>query len=214
MLILETTKRGIGQDAVIQDIPDSILEVARWWAKFRPGKGSLGHWHPVPIVIPQTPEAATMLRQLRVHADEQYTLAEDRDDPAGMAIWARANEKARRLALIYACSADHEHPVIDEAAALWAGEFVDHQTRRMLFMSGDHVSENEFDARCKAVVGTLRRWRDRHGDEWMPFWKLSRRHGWSNREHEDVRTTLLNQRLIEYEERKTGGTPKRIYRLT
>jgi hypothetical protein len=88
----------------------------------------------------------------------------------GMAIWARANEKARRLALIYACSEDHQNPVIGENAAQWAFEFVDHQTRRMLFMAGGHVSENEFDARCKAVVATLRRWRDQHGDAWMPFY--------------------------------------------
>jgi hypothetical protein len=32
-------------------------------------------------------------------------------------------------------------------------------------------------------------------------------------EHEEVRTTLLNQRLVEYQERKTGGTPQRLYRL-
>ena len=213
MLILETRKRGRGQDAVVRDIPVQILETARWWAEFRPGTGNLEHWHPVPAVIQQTPEAATLLRQLRVHADEQYSLAEDRDDPAGMAIWARANEKARRLALVYACSADHEHPVIDEDAARWAWEFVDHQTRRMLFMSGDHVSENDFDARCKAVIATLRKWRDKHGDELMPFWRLNRRHPWSEREHEEVRTALRNQRLIEYEERKTGGTPQRLYRL-
>ena len=214
MLVLETRKRGTGQDAVVRDVPASILEAATWWAEFRPGTGNLEHWHPVPTVIGQTPEAATLLRQLRVHADEQYSLAEDRDDPAGMAIWARANEKARRLALVYACSVDHVRPMIDEPAARWAWEFVDHQTRRMLFMSGDHVSENDFDARCKAIVATLRKWRDQHGDESMPFWKLNRRHPWSEREHEEVRTALLNQRLIEYEESKTGGTPKRQYRLS
>lgn len=213
MLVLETCKRGTGQDAVIRDVPDPILDVARWWAEFRPGTGNLEHWHPVPVVVPATPVAADLLRQLRIHADEQYSLAEERDDPAGMAIWARANEKARRLALIHACSANHEHPEIDEAAARWAWDFVDHQTRRMLFMSGDHVSENEFDARCKAVVATLRRWRDRHGDEWMPFWRLNRKHPWSEREHEEVRTALLNQRLAEYSEKKTGGTPQRLYRI-
>ena len=214
MLVLETRRRGAGQDSVVRSLPQSILDVAGWWAAQRPGQqGNLEHWHPIPNVVPQTPEAADLLRQLRIRADEQYSLSEDRDDPADMAIWARATEKARRLALIYACSENHENPVITETAAQWAWEFVDHQTRRMLFMAGDHVSENEFDARCKAVVGTLRRWDEKHGDAWMPFWKLNRRHPWSEREHEEVRTALLNQRLIEYEERKTGGTPQRLYRL-
>lgn len=214
MLVLETRRRGCGQDAPVRSPPDSIVEVARWWAEQQPGcSGNLQRWHPDPRIVPQSPEAADLLRQLRVQADEQYSQAEDRDDPAGMAIWARANEKARRLALIYACSENHEEPVIGEDAARWAWEFVDHQTRRMLFMAGDHVSENEFDARCKSVIGTLRRWNEKHGDAWMPFWRLNRRHPWSEREHEEVRTALLNQRLIEYEERKTGGTPQRMYRL-
>ena len=63
------------------------------------------------------------------------------------------------------------------------------------------------------MVATLRKWREKHGDEHMPFWRLNRRHPWSEREHEEVRTALLNQRLIEYDVRKTGGTPQRLYRL-
>lgn len=214
MLVLESGRRGRGQDAVVRDLPSSVLEIARWWADFRPGgQRNLDVWHPSPRVVPQTPNAAKILRQLRDHADEQYALAEERDDPVGMAIWARANEKARRLALIYACSENHLQPTIGEPAARWAWEFVDHQTRRMLFMAEGHVSENEFDARCKAVIATLRRWREQHGDASMPFWRLSRRHPWSDREHEEVRTALVNQRLIEYEERKTAGAPQRLYRL-
>ena len=214
MLVLETRRRGQGQDAIVLSVPQAIIDAAQWWAEFQPGcQGNLGHWHPEPRVVPQDSEATAILRQLRVHADEQYALAEESDDPMGMAIWARANEKARRLALVYACSVNHEDPVVTEAAARWAWEFVDHQTRRMLFMSGDHVSENEFDARCKAIVATLRRWQEKHGDAWIPFWQINRRHPWSERDHEEVRTTLLNQRLIEYEERKTGGTPQRLYRL-
>ncbi len=213
MLILETLRRGKGQDAVVRDLPDSIVTVARWWGEFSPGGGNLENSHPVPAVVGQTSEARSVLRELREHADKQYAIAEDRDDAAGMAIWARANEKARRLALVHACSADHERPVIDGMATRWAWEFVDHQTRRMLFMASDHVSENEFDGRCKSIVATLRKWREKHGDVHIPFWRLNRRHPWSEREHEEVRTALLNQRLIEYDIRKTGGTPQRLYRL-
>jgi hypothetical protein len=214
MLVLETRRRGTGQDATVRSLPQPILDVARWWADERPGQqGNLDDWHPIPRVVKQTPEAADLLRQLRSQADAQYSLSEDQDDPAGMAIWARANEKARRLALVYACSENHENPEINATAAQWAWDFVDHQTRRMLFMASDHVSENDFDARCKEVVGTLRRWDEKHGDCWMPFWKLNRRHPWAEREHNEVRTALLNQRLIKYEERKTGGTPQRLYRI-
>jgi hypothetical protein len=215
MLILETGKRGRGQDAVVRDLPESVRATARWWADFCPGGkgGNLAQWHPAPQVVEHTPEAAEILRVFRERADDEYSLAEDTGDPVGMAIWARAHEKARRLALLYACSADHTNPQITAEAVRWACDFVEHQTRRMLFMAAEHVSENEFDARCKKLVGTLRTWGEKHGDAWMPFWQISRKHPWSERDHEEVRTALLNQRLIEYQERRTGGTPQRLYRL-
>jgi hypothetical protein len=215
MLIMETGKRAKGQDASVREVPGSILGTAQWWADFSPGerRANLADLHPVPKVVAHTPEAADVLRAFRERAESEYSLAEDKVDQAGMAIWARANEKARRLALIYACSANHVTPQITADAARWACAFVEHQTRRMLFMSAEYVSENEFDARCKKLVATLRKWQERHGDDWMPFWQINRRHPWSEREHEEVRTTLLNQRLIEYQERKTGGTPQRLYRL-
>jgi len=215
MLILETGKRGRGQDAVVRDLPAPVLATARWWADFCPGekRGNLADWHPIPKVVEATPEAADVLRAFRQRADDQYSLAEDKGDPVGMAIWARANEKARRLALVYACSANHLDPRIDADAARWACAFVEHQTRRMLFMAGEYVSENEFDARCKKLVVTLRKWQEKHGDAWMPFWQINRKHPWSEREHEEVRTTLLNQRLIEYTEVRTAGRPSKLYRL-
>jgi hypothetical protein len=215
MLILETGRRGRGQDAVVRELPAAVVEAARWWVEFTPGqkRANLADWHPVPRVVEHTPEAGEILRAFRQRADDEYSKAEDQGDAAGMAIWARANEKARRLALIYACSANRLDTRIDADAARWAGAFVEHQTRRMLFMSAENVSENEFDARCKKLVITLRTWRDRHGDVWMPFWRINRKHPWSERDHEDIRTTLLNQRLIEYLEARTGGRPSRLYRL-
>jgi hypothetical protein len=215
MLIMETGKRGKGQDAAVRDPPESVLATARWWADFSPGekRGNLAVWHPIPKVVEYVPEAGNVLRAFREGAEFEYGLAEEKVDQAGMAIWARANEKARRLALIHACSANYANPRITVGAARWACDFVDHQTRRMLFMAAEYVSENDFDARCKKLVATLRKWREKHGDAWMPFWQINRQHPWSEREHEEVRTTLLNQRRIEYQERKTGGTPQRLYRL-
>ena len=213
-IVVETPRRGQGQNAVFRDLPAAILGTARWWAEFRPGAtGNLNGLRPTPRLVLPSEAATEVFREHRERSDRHYTLAEGRDDQMAMAIWARAYEKARRLALVYACSANHLDPTIDEAAARWACQFIDHQTRRMLFMAAGHVAENEFDARCKAVLATLACWRDRHGDAWMPFFEISRRHRWTPREHEEVRTALLNQRKIKYEEEKTGGTPRRLYRL-
>ena len=131
-----------------------------------------------------------------------------------MAIWARAYEKTRRLALVYACSADRFHPAITHTAASWAGAFVDHQTRRMLYMARLHASESDFDAKRKRLLDLLGQWRQQHGDEWMPFWRVNRKLPWSNREHEEIRDTLLQQHLMESQAASTRGRPGTLYRLT
>lgn len=214
MLVLEAGRRGSGQDADVRDVPAAILKRARWWAELPPGAGNLGAEHPAPRVVPATPAARDRLAQVRGLADAAYAEAESRSDQAGMALWARANEKARRLALVHACSANCRSPQITPDAVDWAWALVDHQTRRMLFKAGQHVSAGDFEGKCKALVRALREWAGKHpGDPWMPYWRLSRRLAWSPREHEEVRQALLDQRRIQYAEKATGGTPQRLYRL-
>jgi hypothetical protein len=213
MLILEAAARGQGQEAIVNDIPPSIVATAQFWADQHPGGGNLGLWHPVPRVVELTEPAVAILGELRAQADEQYKLAERKHDQVGMAIWARANEKARRLALVYACSESRETPAVGEASADWARRFVEHHTRRMLFMAGEHVSESDFEANCKKLLRVLRKWRESRNDAWMPAWKINRKLPWPERQHEEVRTALLNQKRIEYAEEATGGPRRKVYRL-
>lgn len=107
LIVLEAGKRGRGQTPVSRPIPEAILRTARWWADFRPGEGNLQNWHPIPVCVEATPKAEAALDEFRALADDRYAEAEDRDDPAGMAVWVRAYEKARRLALVYAASENH-----------------------------------------------------------------------------------------------------------
>lgn len=215
MLILESLRRGSGREARVTPIPAPILESAKWWSEFQPSgnAGNLAARHPVPQLVEQTAEAAHHLRACREEADQEYSRAERRNDAVSMAIWARAYEKARRLALIHACSANRVNPSIDAEAARWACAFVEHQTRRMLFMAGCHTSESEFDAKRKRLLEVLSKWERQHGDQGMPFWMINRKLPWSMREHEEIRATLLSQRLIELQTSHTGGRPATVYRL-
>ena len=206
LIVLEAGRRGRGQTPVSRPIPEAILHTARWWADFRPGEGNLQNWHPIPVSVEATPEAEAALEEFRAPADDRYAEAEDRDDLAGMAVWARAYEKTRKLGLVYAASENHLRMRIGEPAVRWAWRFVDYQTRRMLFMAGQRVAEGEFDARCKRMLEVLGNWRKRRGDDWMPHWYLSRRLGWSDRDIEEVRNALVSQRRIAYE---IGSTPDR-----
>jgi hypothetical protein len=215
LLILECRARGRGREVTEQPIPAPIVEAARWWADFRPG-GNLAAQHPATRLVSQTPEAGAVFRDFRMRADAEYSHAESRGDAAGMAIWARSYEKARRLALIYACSADRANPVITAEAAAWAGELIEHQTRRMIYMAGHHACESEFDGKRKRLLDVLDQWRQQHGEEWMPFWRINRKLPWSRREHEEVRDTLIQQRLIEFRHLLPGlqgGRPGMCYRL-
>lgn len=214
MIILESHRRGAGQEDNDRPVPPGIIETACWWAGFRPGKsGNLDEWNPEPKVIEQTEEAREHFRRIRERSNAAYAAAEAGNDPVAMAIWARAYEKARRLALIYSCSAEPRNPIIDAAAAAWAGEFVEYQTRRMLFMSKAYASEGEFDSRRKRLLELLSHWRSQHGDQWMPFWRISRKLPWTRKDHEEVRVALLEQELIEVTTTHTGGRPGIAYRL-
>lgn len=216
MLIVECRSRGVGREDVDRPLPASIQEAARWWAEFRPG-GNLDAQHPEPVLVPSTPEARRAIKEFKDTIDQgPYATAQTRLDDPGMALWARAGEKAHRLALLYACSADREKPVITLDAAQWAMAFAMHQTKRMLHMVHRHASESEFDAKRKRLLDILERWRTLHGDKWMPGYKVNRQLPWSIREHEDIRDALLEQCLIEHRmlpSGRKGGRPGACYRL-
>ncbi len=216
MLIVECRERGVGREDVDQPMPAAIVEAARWWSEFNPS-GNLSGEHPEPFLVPTVPEAKRAIKEFKDTIDEgPYKTAQIQLDDPGMALWSRAGEKAHRLALIYACSADRENPVITLEAAQWAMAFAMHQTQRMLHMVQRHASESEFDAKRKRLLDILERWRTLHGDEWMPGYKVNRQLPWSIREHEEVRDTLLQQRLIEYQAvppGRKGGRPGMCYRL-
>jgi len=88
-----------------------------------------------------------------------------------------------------------------------------HQASRMLYMAHLHVSDTEFDQRCKRVIELLTAWQGEHGDAWMPYREVSRKLRWSRREHEEVREVLVDQERISTDTVTTLGRPKLMYRL-
>jgi hypothetical protein len=156
MVTLECGKRSPGQEPSILALPSRVLETAKWWADFRPGTGNLQEWHPVPRVVPHTDDAKRILIEVRLEAEEEYAKSEAAGDAVGTTVWGRVSEHARKLALVYAVSENHERPEIGRAAAEWAMRFVVHQTKRALFMTQAHVADNPFHAECLKVLKKLR----------------------------------------------------------
>ncbi len=219
LIVLEAGLRGRGQETEPQDVPRAIVDAARHWADFFPGEsrrgGNLAAWHPQPILVAADSAAKSCIAAFRADADREYSSAESEGDEVAMAIWARASEKQRRLALNYACSQNHLQPAIQLEAAEWSANFVRHQTRRMLWMASSHVCDSDFDAKQKKALRVIRDHRDRgHGDGWMPAWKFNRgTRGWTPRDREEVVKSLEGQGLIDRRSRQTDGRPGESLRI-
>jgi len=147
MLVVEGEAGVAKQRPKVMPIPQSILDVAKWWGDFRPG-GNLAKEHPEPAVVLASDEATAMFDALDAKADAE---CERLGEPLGT-LWTRTVEKARKLALVYACSANHQSPAIDVDAAHWACELAEYLTRRMIYLAHQWVAEGPFDAKRKRML--------------------------------------------------------------
>lgn len=158
-LVLDAGPRSRGRMPVAIPVPQPIIDIATWWVSFNPGgvhSGNLSGFHPDPATVPDTPEATARSEAIWALTDDAYEEAQRQGDETKMAIWARAYEKVRKLALLYACSENHQNPQVTVAGIDWAWAMVDHQTRRMLYMADLYVADSEFEAICKRFIQCLR----------------------------------------------------------
>ena len=209
MIIVESGPRSVGQEPGIINPPPFILETARWWADFNPGTGNLERFHPQPRVVEADEDARILLTESRQAAEFEYASAEARGDPVGTTVWGRVPEQVRKLALLYAVSANHESPRIDVGAVRWATEFILHQTRRMLFMAHNHVADNPFHAECLKLLRKLRETPDRQ----LPHSVLLKRMKTDAKGFAALIETLCQQGEIEIVTTPRAGWPVRGYRL-
>jgi len=134
------------------DPPEQLVETAKWWDHFVPHGGNTESVYPKPRLIKATDEANAIFDALAELSDAEM----DRDETYAP-IWGRAEEKACRLALIYACSRCKEEPLIDADAADWACRLAGYTTRRTVFTADQWIAEGLFDARQKKVLRVVRK---------------------------------------------------------
>ncbi len=216
-LILDIGKRPFGQDSIpVEQISPRVMETARWWQAFQPGeqRGNLAGFYPIPITVPMDENATKAFRDFRHWADLEFGKAEDHNDEVAKTVWGRANENAKKLALVYACSENHKDPKITHAAAKWAMTLCDHQVRRQLFLAQEFAVKNDFDAQFKEAIRILREWHAKHGREsLMPPWKFKNALGIRPREYDEVVSELQARHIAVYDSVSTGRRPKIGFRL-
>jgi hypothetical protein len=204
MLIFESSDVPSQRWVEVVPIPETILKVARWWGAYGPN-GNLTSIHPAPAIVPADPAARAVFTALMRDVDAQMPGASEER----RAILARIPEKAARLALVYACSANHEAPVVNEAAAVWGRDVALYLTDRLFFLADQHVAENDFDRRQKQVVRVFQT----HGPQ-LSLSELTRRtRSIRPVERQEVMNNLILSGQIVLTQLETTGRTAVIYRL-
>jgi len=191
------------QEVVITDLPGSILDVARFWGDFSPG-GNLSDANPQPLIVEQTDPALQVMVALEQRARQERQSCGDNVTT----MWTRTTEKARKLALIYACSANHESPIVDEPAAVWASELSEYLTRKMICVAVEWVSENPFEAKRKRVLREIRK----AGESGLTRTQLYRKTKYlQKKERAEIIESLIDTGEVREKREQTGGAPRVTY---
>ena len=109
------------------------------------------------VTADETPEASRKIAELKFTCDEITRRLMDSDLGTAAALYARAAEKALKLALLWAISENPEAPRIGADGVIWGTRLVSHITKRMLYMSQFYVAEGKFDHLKKRFLRLLAR---------------------------------------------------------
>lgn len=153
-VIIEAGSRGKAGTARPITPPDALLRAVNYLATLDLGGNLLGE-HPKPMTVCESPEVTEELVRIQSYCDEQYEKYQKLGEASAMALWARAFEKICKLAMLHGISCSVYEPVITLKSVKWAWSFVEHLTRRMLFMADSYLYENVFDEKCKKVIRLL-----------------------------------------------------------
>lgn len=104
-----------------------LVRAVEWWRDRAPPRDRAGGPSPLPSArVAMTIQGRQALRGFEQYARTRQRGAHNAGGAALATAWSRAQENALRLAAVYACSAQPEHPTITKAAAAWACELVVH----------------------------------------------------------------------------------------
>lgn len=148
LLVFESNDMPKRQCAKATAVPQSIIEIARSWGQ-RPCPTD---GEPTLMLVETTEAAEAVFEGLATLTDAHL----EQGDSIASSLWARAEETARRLALVYACSQSHSEPRIDTDAAKWACDVATYLIKRMLYQAGQCVADGAFGAGQLRVLRIIR----------------------------------------------------------
>lgn len=137
--------------------PDpGLIDVIRMWIA-RPVNAyttgnNLADLVPNPLYVDASPEAEQQFDAFEAKNRDRRTATRGTGIDA---MWARAIEHARRLALIVACGRDFDSPIIQVDDATWGCELVTAVFNRSISEIDSRVSENEQESTLKMISDYL-----------------------------------------------------------
>ena len=206
-IIVEAGKRGEAGNPQPITPSDSLIRAATYLANLDVN-GNLTNEYPKPLIITETPEATAALREVQQECDRRYNFYEAQNEGAAKALWARAHEKVCKLAMLHGISGNVYNPLITEKSVRWAWKFIDHLTRRMLYMADRYVYENIFDDKCQRAIRKLQE----HGGR-LSHSKLLRLLHESADSMKKIAETLQEKGTVQVEYDSSVRPAAKIYRL-
>ena len=206
-VIVEAGKRGEAGNPQPITPSDSLIRAATYLANLDVN-GNLTNEYPKPLIITETPEATAALREVQQECDRRYNFYEAQNEGAAKALWARAHEKVCKLAMLHGISSNVYNPLITDKSVKWAWKFIDHLTRRMLYMADRYVYENIFDEKCQRAIRKLQE----HGGR-LPHSKLLRLLHESADSMKKIAETLQEKGTVQVEYDSSVRPAAKIYRL-
>ena len=206
-VIVEAGKRGEAGNPQPITPSDSLIRAATYLANLDVN-GNLTNEYPKPLIITETPEATAALREVQQECDRRYNFYEAQNEGAAKALWARAHEKVCKLAMLHGISSNVYNPLITDKSVKWAWKFIDHLTRRMLYMADRYVYENIFDEKCQRAIRKLQE----HGGR-LSHSKLLRLLHESADSMKKIAETLQEKGTVQVEYDSSVRPAAKIYRL-
>jgi hypothetical protein len=181
--------------------PSSIIETATWWRNYNPCALARAN-SPIPRKLADSADAKIIFRELSAVAKGFP------DGSIKSAIWIRAHEKARKLALMYSVSENPEALEISTDAAVWGCGVVSHLTKRLEYLADRHVADGAFG---KASLRVLRLIEDSGKAGLSRNILCQRTRGLRPRERAEIIESLNQQGKVSCNSINTSGRPKSIY---
>jgi hypothetical protein len=211
VLVFEGDEEPGRQDAVKRPLPAGIIDFAQAWRKRPQPQGSV-----VDAALNEIDTTCLLTVSIddlanTVFADlEQY--AEDERKRLGDqlgSLWPRATEKARKLALLWACSESTDAPKVSPEAAQWACDAVKYLTRRLVYLASRWLSENRQESNSKRLARLI----EAAGPDGLTRSQLVRASQWlSSRDRNELIDGLKESGQIVEEVIKTVTKPRHVYR--